>query len=627
MKDKQLRQVLSRLAANQPVRRSLPFWGRLHIDRQVPFLCLYRRPPDRPDPWADRLVVGEASYLKADGAAEFHSELSEWVMSVAETLSREFGSFLIVEIWTGPDSAETAAKKAGARKPVFRIVSSRKGSTSSVVAELTSELARIRALKQPAGVVSESSGRIAPPGLAPILTRAQLKRVNGSLLGLEVRPVFRDKDTLFPLERRILHRGISLALKQAFFRFAEDETTHRPAHYHCLGRRAVVKAVWEADRGLAEIVHAFDFLLLVTPVNSDAAWKRFRRGGYDQAPRFQYRPIPVSPAALKRSLFRVPIHKVEDPTLADLFEEKRRELDRKITLLEDRGTDRFVFGGFQLYGRVDAATLTLAREILARFPEAGRGEKRCARVTAEAFVRRARAEIEFYRRDHPSLKAKVKLRHDVPGLMVSRGTLLVGTGAHIAASRVEALLQHEIGVHLLSHHNGKLQPFKLIRYGLPGYEETEEGLAVLAEFLASGLSVSRLRVLAARVVATQSLAEGAGFIDTFRELRRDYNFGARTAFTIAMRTHRGGGLPKDAVYLGGLSRILAFLQKGGDLDALLIGRVSIRHAPVIEELRWRELLNPAIIRPRFLTEPDSAARLRPGGTPLTVHQLIGTALP
>ena len=40
-----------------------------------------------------------------------------------------------------------------------------------------------------------------------------------------------------------------------------SRTTHRPPHYHELGRRAVVKAVWDVDRMLAEASDQFDFLL------------------------------------------------------------------------------------------------------------------------------------------------------------------------------------------------------------------------------------------------------------------------------------------------------------------------------------------------------------------------------
>ncbi|NIQ16470.1 MAG: DUF1704 domain-containing protein, partial [Candidatus Dadabacteria bacterium] len=67
--------------------------------------------------------------------------------------------------------------------------------------------------------------------------------------------------------------------------------------------------------------------------------------------------------------------------------------------------------------------------------------------------------------------------------------------------RVEALLQHEIGTHALTYFNGLSQPFKQLCIGLSGYEELQEGLAVLAEYLVGGLSKPRLRLLAGRVVA------------------------------------------------------------------------------------------------------------------------------
>ena len=60
--------VCQRLARNQRVRRTLPNKGRLHIDRQLPFLCVYRQPPNYDDAGTERLVKGEASYLVAPGA-------------------------------------------------------------------------------------------------------------------------------------------------------------------------------------------------------------------------------------------------------------------------------------------------------------------------------------------------------------------------------------------------------------------------------------------------------------------------------------------------------------------------------------------------------------------------------
>ncbi len=47
--DRFIQTVCTRLAENKQVRRTLPLGGRLHIDRQLPFLCIYRRPPGRVD--------------------------------------------------------------------------------------------------------------------------------------------------------------------------------------------------------------------------------------------------------------------------------------------------------------------------------------------------------------------------------------------------------------------------------------------------------------------------------------------------------------------------------------------------------------------------------------------------
>ena len=85
--DRLIKTVCARLARNERVRRTLPGKGRLHIDRQVPFLCVYRQPPDHEDAGTERLVKGEASYLMAPGAPEFQPSLSKLVQQIVQTLS------------------------------------------------------------------------------------------------------------------------------------------------------------------------------------------------------------------------------------------------------------------------------------------------------------------------------------------------------------------------------------------------------------------------------------------------------------------------------------------------------------------------------------------------------------
>ncbi len=193
--------------------------------------------------------------------------------------------------------------------------------------------------------------------------------------------------------------------------------------------------------------------------------------------------------------------------------------------------------------------------------------------------------------------------------MVSAGNLLVGRNMSIPADRVEALIQHEVGTHVVTYWNGRAQPFRLLASGLARHDELQEGLAVFAEYLVGGLTPARLRTLAARVVAARAVADGAEFIDTYRLLVEDVGLASRPAFMMAMRVHRGGGLVKDAVYLRGLQGVVDYLHQGGRLDTLLVGKIAPEHTAVIEELQRREVLQPPLLRPNFLNGPDSHYRI------------------
>ena len=191
----------------------------------------------------------------------------------------------------------------------------------------------------------------------------------------------------------------------------------------------------------------------------------------------------------------------------------------------------------------------------------------------------------------------------------SSGNLFIGKRVKIPESRVEALIQHEIGTHVLTYVNGLNQPLHQLYCGLAGYDELQEGLAVLSEYLVGGLSPPRFRLLAGRVIAVQMLIDGATFTDTFRELKNRLGFASRSAYIITSRIYRSGGYTKDAVYLRGLVTLLDYLREGGKLEPLLVGKISIKNIPLINELQYRKVLKPALLSPKYLNEPQSLSRL------------------
>jgi uncharacterized protein (TIGR02421 family) len=619
--------VRGRLLENRRVRRSLPQRGRLHVDRQLPFLCVYRRPVADADTGTDHLVTSEASYLVVSGEPGIHPRVSELVRSVVATLADEFGAFLILELWAEPwdsDSIPIPALPA-AMRPHFRVHVPADNELGGFADTLENALSRIKAAKQSAVVELVASARRRPPEMSALLSAAEGNQLKCLQMGLEVRPVYRNPRTgeLYPLVLRELRRGLTRALRRCFYAFACTHTTQSPVHYHVLGRRAMVKAVWDVDRRLAKVSDAFDFLLQVTPVNADKAWRRFQRNRFAKAPVFHYRPLPVDPVLLKRRLYEIPLERVEDPALWQLFREKQEELDRRLTMLLDMNTPRFLLGSIQLFGPVDQGLVQLAGDLLAKLPPRARDDTKAGYLDVTAFRRRAVKEIERYRRQWSKVNSRVEVRADIAGgLMVSRGSLLIAQKTRIPVSRADALLAHEVGTHVLTYFNGRAQPFRQLYSGLAGYEPLQEGLAVFAEYLVGGLSRPRLRLLAARVLAARLVIDGASFAETFRELDETYDLDQRTAFMTAMRVYRAGGLTKDAVYLRGLRELLDHLAGGGALEPLFVGKMGIGHVPIIRELQYRRVLEPAPLRPRYLDAPGAAERLERARAGLTFLQLI-----
>jgi len=602
--------ICARIKSNVRVRRTLPGQGRVHIDRQVPFLCVYRRPAGHDDAGTEHLVKGEASYLIAPGKRRFHSGVSALVHRIVELLSSEFGACLIVEIWAAPDGGKANDPAVPAVLPTFTIHASPNAAMTRTVEAFLRRLQPLTVLKHGVHVDLVRDGRGHAPSLRPLVTASEARTLNCSVIGIAVPPVYRRPDSTeeFPLLSRSLRRSLSLALRQTFFEFTRSHTTHRPPHYHAMGRRAVVQAVWKVDRQLAEVSSQFDYLLQLTPVNTASAWKQFQRARFKCTPEFHYPPLAVDPTILKRRLYNIPIERIEDPALQRLFREKQEELELKLTMLRDRDTPRFLYESLQLFGGVDNDLLRLAQHLLTQLP-AHAPDGRGPTLNATEFARYAEREIEFYRKSCPGFAAKVRVTGECSGLIVSRGTLLVDADLSLPLSRVEALMAHEVGTHLLTYSNGRMQPFRQLYSGLAGYEELQEGLAVLAEYLVGGLSPSRMRQLAARVIAVHCLTEGASFMDTFRVLNHDYRFTQRSAYSIAMRVYRGGGLTKDVVYLRGLKAMLRYVQKGNDLTPLMVGKMAAEHIPIIKELQYRKVVDPAPIIPRYLQDAAALERL------------------
>lgn len=586
-----IERVIKRLQENKPIHVKLPCGGVLNIDNPVPFLLVYRIPPHGEDQFTLQLGKTEASYIiLKDSGSDLARTGRQLIGSITGELADRFSAFMLLEVWVTDRELEKD----------FTIHFSREGARN-IAETLESELDAIRIGRSRLRAGIQEGDLPSPPYYKPLLTKKQAKQAESILIGLEIKPIYINPETgkSYPLFLRELRKAFGNALRKTFFEFVRLQTSHSAAHFQMLGKTVIEDIVWDIDKELASYSDLFSLLFLVTPVNLDDAWKEFKKNEFRKAPVFHYRPMPIDPELIKRKLYNLPIEKISDPTIAFLFRDKRKEIDRMLNMLSEREKPDFMHSSLQLFGRVDEQLVEVAKALLVATPPPSEESKK-EYVGAKTFATMARSELAYLQEQFPGMKREVRIREDIEGILVSKGVLWISNTFKVSKDRAPGLIQHEVGTHIVTHYNGKAQPFRLFYTGVPGYEQLQEGLAVLAEYLMDGLTNKRLRTLASRVIAVHQMVQGHSFVDTCSLLREKHRFSPESAFKTTMRAYRGGGLTKDAVYLKGFLNLLEYIRQGKDLEPLLIGKIQEDYLSIVEELVHRKLLKPIPIRPRYL---------------------------
>ncbi len=595
---------VAEFAPNGSLRQQVGSHGRIHFDRPLPFIVLHRADPEEPDSLAQRVAATSSAYLAWPGPADDADAIAALEAAIAEQ-RRHFSHFLIVSLFDLPRPAPTVEDVP--ELPAFeaRIGAGKDRLARAAAHALGEALGRVEIDLRRCEVAALPTP-FAEPGLADLLAgQSGCAHISLGLPRIYLAPGGHES---YPQLFHDLAVATFDALLRSACAFMAQAELGPPGHYRMLGRSAFIDAALSVDSKLNRICRDFDFLLSVSPINTTEAFEQFRAGKWRKPPAFRYRPLTVDPVEAKRALYRIDLKGVEDPTLETLFSEKRQEIDQQLTMLEARNTPRFRFASLMLYEPVDSALREAAGEILAaesHCPPAQDGHADCHEV-ADA----AQTMVDRYVARDAVFAVQVELRDDIAaGMMVSSNRLYVSTATRMPRHRIEPLLHHEVGIHLLTFVNGSEQGLTIFKRGLAGYEGIQEGLGVFAEWAVGGLTRARLRLLAARVLAVDAMTDGADFIQVFELLHRQHGFSARTAFIIVSRVFRSGGLAKDAIYLRGFKSVLDMLAAGKSLAPFWYGKIDVRHIGVVEELAERGLLRKPALEPEFLSSEVAIARI------------------
>lgn len=589
----------STLLENLPVWEVFPEGIGINIEKKLPFLIVNRSATKR----EQKIISNEPSYIWAKDEVDATGIIKE----VTETLADEFGAFMMIEFWINKDNYDTFHIKYP------------EGKAPATIEMLEEGLLHFNTQFPHLKVQHDNVAQRSPLNKQEFFTKQEFKKAGILKIGIEIPNFFLDPKTghELPVFFRKFREQFSSTLKKAVYEFIRVQTNLGLSSYKLLGRKVLNKSVWEVDKQLAQIEEAFEFLMLIAPANSDESWDEFKKNKFNKNPTFHYRLLPVDPDKLKQKLYHIDMDTVDDPLMAFVFREKREELDTLITMLNERNSREFMLSSIRLYKSVDEELLKVAQDILDNVHPVIDPE--IENVDGTYFTEAAKNEVEYYKGQDPSFKTSITIRDDMVGIMVSKGRLYIGKNFLTPKPRVNPLIQHEVGTHILTYFNGCKQPLQLLRSGLAGYDELQEGLAVLSEYMVEGLTANRLRILAARVTAANDMVEGAEFKDVYNELINKHKFGESTAYELTTRIYQSGGYTKDIIYLRGLVKLIKYLQEGGEMDDLFIGKIADKHVSIIKELKDRQVLKPVALYPRYMLERKPLARLRKvkAGIPLT----------
>jgi len=211
-------------------------------------------------------------------------------------------------------------------------------------------------------------------------------------------------------------------------------------------------------------------------------------------------------------------------------------------------------------------------------------------------------ELVFKKYHLDSWRVKVKKEMVADCLAGKKNALFVREGAEFDELRMRMLIAHEIETHIITAENGKRQSYLMFNRGFGDYLETQEGLAIWNQELVVPQDVEK-NYRSAALVFVVDFARRHGFAATVDYCMK-LGMEAERAFRTALKVKRGfedtskkGAFTKDMVYFSGYIQVKDFVNRGGDLKDLYVGKFNLRDLEAVKAVP--HLKAPAIL-PGFL---------------------------
>ena len=424
---------------------------------------------------------------------------------------------------------------------------------------------------------------------------------NVLVLATEIKKVYCDENTaeFYPMVIEALKKGLEQVIPDHALKFTRNRTSLKAFNRVALLNNHWDRSIFEIDKMLFKMVWNFEILNYVNPLNIEKERKKFFAANFMYDPVFKYKQLVLDPYEFRRKLYQIPIERIEDSRIRNLYRDVIDSYADKVDIISAIGKEKFLYNSLRYYGKPDENDLDNARYLL-HLPAIPDPEEEQTLDAAQA--------VSYFRKeaDRYGFHCRIDLSDRIVAKAIvinHKKQLLVRKSARFTESALKAMMHHEIGIHMLTTFNSREQKLNLFNIGLPINDLSQEGLAIMAEYLSGNVSMARLKELGIRVLAINFMLKGNTFRECFHHLVSHLSLKPEKAFGITARVYRGGGFTKDYLYLRGFKDILKLYHQNISLDNLFVGKTSMAYLPVLDELVERKLVQQPKYIPFAFREP------------------------
>lgn len=414
------------------------------------------------------------------------------------------------------------------------------------------------------------------------------------VIPLEVKKVYMDETSgeVFPVVLEKLCMELYHVFTKVLARFTKSYCRFH-VHVTKTGKTVIEPVVLQVDKALYKLAKHMDTLIYINPLNIKSEKKTFFQKKFKYTPNFRYRQLREDPYSFREKIYSLPVSAIQDPVLKSIYRQVIDSYANKIELITNIGKHKFLYNSLRYYGEPTQKDINNATYLLhtSSDPDMVYAKELIDADAAKEYFIQALDEygISFAVNISRKLVAKAMVDN-------SKKQILLNSNLQITKQELDALINHELGVHTVTTMNSQLQRLRVFGLGTPGNTHTQEGLAILSEYLSGNLSINRLKELSLRAIAVKLMLNGATFTETFENLVNKYGADHDHAFTISSRIYRGGGFTKDFLYLQGFRNVLSTYLDGNNIEVLFIGKTSLQSLSEISNLYERGI----VVKPKYL---------------------------